>query len=661
MAGKRLRRVLSWIGASAILLVAGSYWAAFLERGAPFVYHPDEPAIMARAIRMVVTGDLNPHWFHYPSFYLYLQAAIVQLVHAVTRIPLAPGAELLFEGARPEVVPYYEWGRVATIAFALGTTALVMAIASELAGKWSGLFAGALFVASTLVLESAVYVTVDMPMTFLVTFSTWLMIRLLGNPSEAPKLSSYWLVAAAGGLAGGAKYNGCLVLPALAGLVVVRRGLCRRAVWEIASCAAVAVAAFVLTTPYFLLDPGRFWDRTEGLPAEFVHYATGHLGADTGSSVVKAAEVLFHATGPFGLLALVGMFRAARAGRSPMRSRTLLLLGVLALLGTPVGIAKVFFPRNCVPLLPPIVALSASGLRGLSDLGVSKARGVEGKRTAAIAFAAFTMVLQLWFGYGALAPSFRARRLADTRTAAEEWFEGHVPAGATVLREAFTPHLHLLPAYEVNSVFSLGALPEDRIAGAYDYVVTSSFMWSAYPTLSGTSYAAVFSHHLVYESPADGSQTGPVIRIYEMRPELPADLESRLVFRMSEQDGFSDVYPLKDVALDAPEPGRAGPLALDATGDDPTLLLPPAPAAGSAPYLLHVIIDSPARTVLQLFYATKEAPSFAEERSVRAPLSAGRNEIRVRFGPAELEGPIRLDPGQVPGSYSLRLLALYRL
>src|SRR5262245_56589076 len=173
----RVTRFAFLAGAGAILAVAGALWGSALMDGAPYVYNPDEPAVMARALRIVHTGDPNPAWFHYPSLSIYLHAALASIVHAVTRVPLAPGAERVFDGARASVLPYYIAGRGLTILLALGTTLITMLMARRLAGPWLSLLAGVTFATSPLVFRSAVFTTVDMALAFFVALSLLLCMR----------------------------------------------------------------------------------------------------------------------------------------------------------------------------------------------------------------------------------------------------------------------------------------------------------------------------------------------------------------------------------------------------------------------------------------------------------------------------------------------------
>jgi len=63
-----------------LLVFASLYWGVYAKTGAPFVYHPDEPDLVGRAVNMIICGDLNPHWFHWPTLLTYLYAAVFKYV-----------------------------------------------------------------------------------------------------------------------------------------------------------------------------------------------------------------------------------------------------------------------------------------------------------------------------------------------------------------------------------------------------------------------------------------------------------------------------------------------------------------------------------------------------------------------------------------------------
>src|SRR5574342_503217 len=88
------------LGACLVALAGIAFWTSQTKLGAPFVHHPDEPPVLARALKMLVDDDWNPQWFRYPSLYFYVQAFAASVLHGLGGPPLDPGTELFFEGAR---------------------------------------------------------------------------------------------------------------------------------------------------------------------------------------------------------------------------------------------------------------------------------------------------------------------------------------------------------------------------------------------------------------------------------------------------------------------------------------------------------------------------------------------------------------------------------
>jgi len=72
----RRPKVYHILAITAILMIAVALRLWGIDFGLPYAYHSDEPAIVNQAVRFFRTGDLNPGWFHYPTFYTYLVAAI---------------------------------------------------------------------------------------------------------------------------------------------------------------------------------------------------------------------------------------------------------------------------------------------------------------------------------------------------------------------------------------------------------------------------------------------------------------------------------------------------------------------------------------------------------------------------------------------------------
>ena len=100
-AGRRNRIPL--IFQAGLLIFASFYWGICAKTGAPFVYHPDEPDLVGRAVNMIISGDLNPHWFHWPTLLTYLYAAVFKILCLFMDIPLKLGAYAILQGGNPNV------------------------------------------------------------------------------------------------------------------------------------------------------------------------------------------------------------------------------------------------------------------------------------------------------------------------------------------------------------------------------------------------------------------------------------------------------------------------------------------------------------------------------------------------------------------------------
>lgn len=68
-----------------LLALVPRLWA--LDWGLPYVEHPDEPALVETAVRMVQERDWNPRRFMYPSLYFYLLVSLYDS-QTHTRLPV---------------------------------------------------------------------------------------------------------------------------------------------------------------------------------------------------------------------------------------------------------------------------------------------------------------------------------------------------------------------------------------------------------------------------------------------------------------------------------------------------------------------------------------------------------------------------------------------
>jgi 4-amino-4-deoxy-L-arabinose transferase-like glycosyltransferase len=247
----------------AALLLALTLCAAALrlwkaDWALPYVPHPDEPAIMNVVLRMLRNGDFNPHFFYYPSVWIYVQAAVSWLhLQWGTASGLYAGAAQLPETTdiATSVPGFFVWGRVATALAGAATVPLVFRLAQRLAGSLAGFAAALLLCVNTFNVINSHYITTDVPATFWTALALVATLRVLDHGTWR----AYLLAGALAGLAAGTKHNAALTAAAIAAAHALRwRG---RMVWtapRLLGAAAAMIGAFLLTSPYIVLAWGEF-------------------------------------------------------------------------------------------------------------------------------------------------------------------------------------------------------------------------------------------------------------------------------------------------------------------------------------------------------------------------------------------------------------------
>lgn len=110
------------------------------------------------------------------------------------------------------------------------------------------------------------------------------------------------------------------------------------------------------------------------------------------------------------------------------------------------------------------------------------------------------------------------------------------------------------------------------------------------------------------------------------------------------------VHPVHEVLLHS----DASRISLHASGSDPYVFLEGIVVPRHAINLyMKIRISAPAPTELQAFYLVSDNPTYDEAYSATVSLSAGLNTVYLSLPGTDFSGPIRLDPGKVPGTYEI--------
>jgi len=351
------------LGLAALLRLVGVGYGLPLA-----VLNPDEPNLVLRGWRMG-HGHLDPSWYDYPSLLMGLIAPLQGFADA----------------------PSYEAARAVAVLIGLGGVAATWWLGRRAYGTGAAIVgAAAVAVATTHVAYSRVAVT-DVLLTLAVTCV--LVLALEGRIEWA---------GLAVGLAASAKYPG-----ALAAVPVVVAGWGR---WRVlGKAAALAVAGFVLTSPFVIIHAGAAWDdvsRVQRLAR------AGWLGFENDPIAPLAyLDRLWGAIGPLLVLALVGVVVAL-----VRRTRTdLILLSFVGVYWLSLMPQAAHFDRYVLPLVP-VLAVLAGSIR------------------IAVPVALVALALPLAWSVG------DARELTntDTRLRADAWVARNIPQSDRIAAESST-------------------------------------------------------------------------------------------------------------------------------------------------------------------------------------------------------------------------------
>lgn len=337
-----------------ILAAAATLRVWNIGGGIPDAVGVDEPQIMERVVRMMKTGDFNPHFFDWPSLTFYLQ-----LVVACFTFLSGAMAGKWSHLDHVSAADFYFNGRLLTAALGTATVWLVYRAGLRW-GRTQALLAAALLAVVPYHVRESHFVLTDVPAGLLTTLVLVLTLRA----RERPGLRAFALAGLAAGLAASAKYNGliAIVMPLLTAWVASGAAAVR--VQRTVVILAAAGLGFLVGTPYAVLDLPAFLNDYARLAEIFAR----ERGGEPGWSIYLKHLAL--ALGrPAFYLALVGLAGALwRTVRGPGRLRWAQLAAFPVVYFHVMANSYQIYGRYLMPLLPFASLLAAASLTAL--LGV---------------------------------------------------------------------------------------------------------------------------------------------------------------------------------------------------------------------------------------------------------------------------------------------------
>lgn len=485
---------------SIILVVSFILRAYGNNFGLPQLFHPDEPQIIERAIRIAQTGDLNPHWFFYPSLLFYIDAIIIKFELILNWFGLMHADRSTF----------YLSSRFLSAVCGSLTILAVYYIGKILYNGPTGITAAVFLAIMPLAVIDSHYATTDIPMTF---FST-LCILFAALMFKNNKLKYYTLAGVAAGLAISTKYTAGIFLIAIFtghflsikwnnGDYSIKTILNTIMSKNLILSLVLSGMFFLIGTPYSLLDFKTF---EHDLASQSLYPQTTHgilfLGTAPGwvyhleNSLKTGMTINLEILSILGVLYSLLLFSLLYGGRTyksnDVQSGILLLSSILPyyLIMSSWGVK---FDRYVIPLLPFLALLGASLLVDAANFISEKIAHFERKgmcKNVILCVAVITLII---------APTQISINIAevlareDTRQIALSWIEANIPKNSTVIREWYTPEVELIKNIKCISYGSaLNNYDLREFKTGVDYIIISSAVYArfyAHPTQSAREIA----------------------------------------------------------------------------------------------------------------------------------------------------------------------------
>lgn len=400
MSEKNAGRIPFRWGAGAILLLALALrWPV----PAPSWTHFDEIAFIVLPLGFW-SGDLNPHYFNYPTFHFYLSSLLYLLYYLATSaesVEQFVAYHLLVDGRDLLALV-----RGANTLLAVATVGAVACLGRRLYGVKEGLLAALILATMPLAVRFAHLAIVDTPAVF------WSVMALLWavRARQDGRVRDFLVAGIFTGLAAATKYPAVLVaVPVATAILLDSRRPLRRSIWVVSG----AVLSFALATPFVWLDAGQFWSH-------FADMGRTHLLAEPSTEeqawLYHLRYTLRHGLG------IVAAVAVALSLLSSVRQRQwqefVLLAGVVPLAAV-LAFADSTFMRYALPLAPLLALL------------IGRLLGMGCKYPLVGGLVTLTLVAEPLYA------SLRTRYLLsgqDTRIEAQTWLQTHLPQHQRLLQ-----------------------------------------------------------------------------------------------------------------------------------------------------------------------------------------------------------------------------------
>ena len=381
---------------------------------------PDEEAVLGVALR-IFGRNLNPGFFDWPSLFIYAVAAAYVVYFNVGRVVGWFGREASFIAAgTSHPAPLFLIARGVSAAAGTATVATVYRVGVQLFDRTTALVAAAFLVVAALHARESHFGLTDISATWL------LMTSFLYTVTYSHRhVRRHALIAAFfAGLAASTKYNAMVVMLPLLWAVARQAEAAREAnrLRLSVMCLFIALAAFVVGTPYAVLDPVPFLTALREVSA---HLRRGHMALAGYAWRIHLTSSLRYGLGlPMLLAGIGGMALFLSRHR---RDGVLFLLCPLTYFAL-IGAGQSAFARYILPTIP-FLCLAAAYL----VVDIARVAGTLVSKPCAVT--ALIWIIAALVAAPSMSAAIETDRLltrTDNRLLAAAWLRERFPAGASL-------------------------------------------------------------------------------------------------------------------------------------------------------------------------------------------------------------------------------------
>ena len=483
-----------------ILAAAAAARLWFLTAGVPHAVGIDEPQVVDRAIRILRTGDWNPHIFDYPTLVIYVNAllAIARFLWGALQ-----GEWRSLDGFTIEAI--YSTMRFAAALIGIVTVWITYRLGTALVSRAVGLLAAAQLAVRPMHVRESHFVLTDAPMTALTTLAMWMTVRAMRRRT----VGAYAWAGAACGFAAAAKYNGGLAIVAVgAAWLLHERSAADRGKKLVAALGA-AGGAFLVCAPYTILDMPAFLD---GFAMQFARFAVARAPGADPAWLLYVKHLAPHGLHLWVVLGLAGIAVLLWPLKTRLAAIPIALFG-LAYFYVLSSHAPVF-GRYALPLLPVLCVFTS--VAGLAMVEALLRVSALARPLARPLLTAAVVALLMWPSIDDTVAWIDALKRPDTRTIAADWLKTNTPKGTRVAVENSGPTYLESAGFKIAGVQVLVDRPLEFYRSRVDYLVIS--------TADTTRYGEFLSAGpTVFQVSPTAQRWGPPIQIVRLIPAVASN------------------------------------------------------------------------------------------------------------------------------------------